>query len=294
MIFSLVDFPKERPVHLLWSGLLIAFIWQEYQTIKNQEPKIKGASWFVYILLGISAVGIFFVGKRAQSESACNQALHARSQQQYIAALKYLNQANNWTYELDPASTPLSWYIGEAHFLLNQHQQALEAFETAKQLHPYHLHTINNLGATYFMLNNLEQAQNYFKQVLEWAPHFPDANMNMGAISYNQGNIPEAVQYIGACVPINYQDPRFVQFLDAIIKSYANQLKENPNFQVIHPILSRLNRSKEWQGSIHQNAQKHKRSLKEQIHLDVLYVAKDENYIQESQSDSLLQILNNL
>lgn len=294
IIFSIVDFPKERPVHLLWSGLLMALIWQEYQKIALVKPKFNNSSGVLYIFLAIAVFGAFFVIMRIRSEAACKQALHARSQKQSFVTLQYLNQANNWTYRLDPASTPLSWYIGEAHFLMNEPQKALEAFEAAKQLHPYHIHTLNNLGATYFALNNLEEAKNYFQQVLDWAPHFPDANMNMAAISYNQGQIKEAVGYIGACVPMNYQDTRFIQFLDAITKAYVTKLKQNENLKKLSSPLDDLSQSKEWQQTIHKSAQKYNRILAEQIHLDLLYVAKEKKYIQASEKDALLQILNKL
>lgn len=294
IVFSTVDFPKERPAHLLWSGLLIALIWQEYQKILPIKPKLKNSTWILYILLGTTAFGSFFVTMRLRSELAGKQALQARSQQQYAAVLSHLDHANNWTYQLDPASTPLSWYVGEAHFLMNQPKEALEAFNNANKLHPYHIHTLNNLGATYFALNNLKEAQNYFQQVLDWAPHFPDANMNMGAISFNQGQTKEALKYIGACVPASYQDARFVQFLDVIIKSYATKLSQNKALENIKTPLEDLSNSKDWQQTIHKSAQQHNRSLIEQIHLDLLYVAKENKYIQASQKDVLLKILNKL
>jgi O-antigen ligase/Tfp pilus assembly protein PilF len=295
MIFSFVDFSKERPVHLLWSGLLIAYIWNHYQRLKGSKNGSLTQVVFVpYILTAVSIIGFFFVAKRWQSEMHCKNALVARNQQQYNTVLSEIELANNWTYRIDPASTPLIWYEGEAFYLMGQLPAALNSFLKAEELHPHHLHTLNNLGATYFGLNKLPEAKKYFEKVLGIAPHFPDANMNLGAIAYNEGRAAEAINYIGTCVPMEYQDTRFLQFLSAICKSYAEELAKHPRLEKLKNVIGELASSQEWQITIHEQAQQYNRSFAEQIHLDLLFLANQQGVIYNEEEENVLtSVLNN-
>lgn len=292
-LFGLVDFPKERPIHLLWSAWLIGSIAAYYYQYNTKEEK-DTLGKFAYALPLVAFLGLFFMGQRWSAEAHCKKVLEARSEKRYATVLTELEAGETWAYQLDPAATPLSWYRGEALYLQGQLQAALAAFQKSNTLHPYHLHTLNNLGATYFGLNQLEASKRYFNQVLTFAPHFPDANMNLAAIAFNEGKTLEAVQYIGACVPMNYEDARFVQFLTAISQRYAQYLNTLPELVPIQNFVQQFATKQEWQVHMHQEAQKQNRSFIEQIHLDLLYVAQEEKIINSTQSDSLTSILNKL
>ena len=294
-LFGLVDFPKERPIHLLWSAWLIGGIAAYYYQYSTKEEEKKDAlGKLAYALPIVAFLGLFFMGQRWSAEAHCKNVLEARAQKRYATVLTELGAGETWAYQLDPAATPLSWYRGEALYLQGQLQAALTAFQQSNTLHPYHLHTLNNLGATYFGLKQLEKSKRYFNQVLTFAPHFPDANMNLAAIAYNEGNTLEAVEYIGACIPMNYQDARFLQFLTAISQRYAKYLKTLPELTPIQSIVQQFAAQQEWQVHMHQEAQKQHRSFSEQVHLDLLYVAQEEKVISSTQFDSLTSILNKL
>ncbi|BDS10001.1 O-antigen ligase family protein [Aureispira anguillae] len=293
-VFSLVDFPKERPVHLLWTGILMAYSWHYHQLFiaKEKGDRISAAN-LVYFIPLIAAFGLFFMGQRWQAETHCKKALTARSQKQYHGVLTELALADHWSYRLDPAATPISWYKGEAFYFQRRLPEALEAFKQSNALHPYHLHTLNNLGATYFELNQLSDAQKYFKQVLEFAPHFPDVNMNMAAMSYNEGKTLEALTYLGNCIPGDYKEQRFLQFLTTICKRYAEDLLKIPALEPLHQLIRDFSTKQEWQITIHQQAQEYHRTLSEQIHLDLLFVAQEQQKISAEQTDYFTSILNN-
>lgn len=294
MLFSIVDFPKERPVHLLWTALLAAFIWTYRQQFGlHASRRILPSKGITYAIPIIALLGLGFMLQRWQAEWHCKKALTARGQKQYHSVLAELDLCNHWTYRLDPTATPLNWYKGEALYIQKRFPEALEAFEKAHQLHPYHIHTLNNLGATYFGLNQLEKAKHYFEQVLLLAPQFPDANMNMAAMTYNQGHVLEAVEYIGNCQPKDYKDQRFTQFLMAISKSYAEQLLKKEQLAPIHHLIQKFANEGEWQLTMHQQAKKYNRRLHEQIHLDLLFVAEEQQIISSDQSNFLTSILNN-
>lgn len=298
MLFSLVDFPKERPIHLLWSGLIIAFIsasyYQLYATKKEEKKERPIVGKVAYVLPVIAFLGTFFVGQRWQAERQLKIALNARSQQQYLTVLASLENVNTSIYELDPSSTPVDCYRGEAFYLQNRLPEALKAYQAAHKVHPYHLHTLNNLATTYFGLQDLPNARKYFEQVLNFAPHFPGANMNMAALAYNEKNMEQAIDYIGSCVPANYQEVQFLQFLKAISQGYANVLSKKEGVESLQVFIQQFGKDEKWQIRIHQQAHQYSRTYKQQIHLDLLFVAKEQQAITAAQSKALTPILNKL
>lgn len=298
LLFSLFDFPKERPIHLLWSGFIIAFINHSYWQLSKEEERTTKQQlrigYIAYIFPLIALGGLFFVGQRWQAERALKVALNARSQQQYLSVLTGLENVPIGFYELDPSATPIDCYRGEALYLQNRFPEALAAYQAAHKIHPYHIHTLNNLATTYFGLQNVEAAKEYFEQVLHFAPHFPGANMNMAAVTYNQKDIISAVDYIGNCVPKTYEDAQFLQFLNAISIAYANLLKENKDLEPLYSFIDEFGKEKEWQIRMHQQAHQYNRTYKQQIHLDLLFVAKEQQAITEATSKVLTPILNKL
>ena len=296
MLFSLFDFPKERPIHLLWSGFIIAFITNTYLGLaSNKPPSKKNTSLInilVYIFPTIAVVGTFFATTRWQAEYHLKQALEARTQQRYVRVLACLKNINTNVYELDPSATPIDCYKGEALYLQKRLEDALSAYQAAHTLHPYHIHTLNNLATTHFGLQNIALAQQYFEQVLHFAPHFPGANMNMAAVAYNQKKIEQALTYIGNCIPLSYEDPQFLQFLTAISEAYATLLSNKEDLKALHPFLQQFAKNQEWQTNLHKKAHEQGKTYKEQIHLDLLFVAQEQKVITEKDIKKLVPQLN--
>ncbi|WMX16939.1 O-antigen ligase family protein [Aureispira sp. CCB-E] len=296
MLFSLFDFPKERPIHLLWSGVIIAYIISTYQQLysnqNNKKKSFQSIGSIAYVLPLLAVLGVAFSAKRWQFERQLKVALGARSQQQYLNVLATLESINPWVYELDPSATPIDCYRGEALYLQKRFPEALVAYQNANAVHPYHIHTLNNLATTYFGLQDIEASKKHFEQVLHFAPHFPDANMNMAAIAYNQKEIQKAIKYIGNCVPKNYQDSQFLQFLKAISASYASFLAEKEALQSLVPFIQQFGKDEKWQIRMHEQAHQYNRTYEQQIHLDLLFVAKEQQAITEEESNRLTPILN--
>lgn len=292
MLFSLFDFPKERPIHLLWSGFIIAFITNTYLALSSEKPPSKTnaslLNFLVYVFPTIAVAGTFFAATRWQAEYHLKQALEARAQQRYVRVLACLKHINTNVYELDPSATPIDCYKGEALYLQNRLPDALSAYQAAHTLHPYHIHTLNNLATTHFGLQNIALAQQYFEQVLHFAPHFPGANMNMAAVAYNQKEIEQALTYIGNCIPRSYEDPQFLQFLTAISEAYATLLINKEDLKTLHPFLQQFAKKQEWQVNLHKKAQQQNETYKHQITLDLLFVAKQQKAITEEDTKRLV------
>ena len=118
---------------------------------------------------------------------------------------------------VDPMSTPLKWYRGEANFLMNNIPQALEDFKQAYKAHPYHIHVLNNLGSCYEIGGDHDKAVFYYKKALKIFPEFEEALINLGATYYNSGRYEEAYETLSRC-DTNTQNPRLRQYLDIVKK----------------------------------------------------------------------------
>lgn len=287
VVFSFFDFPKERAIHLLWSGLLVAVAYSYY----DKEKKDNGLRYLAYVIPILTLGGTFFVAQRWQAEQQLQQVLQARSQQLYASVLTGLEDINTSIYELDPAATPINCYKGEVLYLQNRLPEALAAYQAAHQVHPYHLHSLNNLATTHFGLNNSTLAQKYFEQVLQIAPHFPDANRNMAAIAYNQQDIQKALYYIGNGRPRSYEDAQFLQFLQVISAAYCNLLLEQEQLQALHPYIKQFSQTPTWQVQVQEKALKNQKRYDQQIHLDLLYIAQEEQAITAEEANLLHSFL---
>lgn len=122
---------------------------------------------------------------------------------------------------LDPMSTPLKWYSGEANFLMNNIPQALEDFKSAYKSHPYHIHVFNNLATCYEMSGDHDKAITHYNAALQIYPIFEDALVNLGAAYYNAGRYIEAHQTLLKCKKKNKRAKQYLEAVEIKIKKMA-------------------------------------------------------------------------
>jgi len=147
------------------------------------------------------------------AEICTKRALAARKAKAWPAVINEIDKGYSPFATIDPMSTPLKWYRGEANFLMNNIPQALEDFKQAYKAHPHHIHVLNNLGTCYEMGGEHEKAVFYYKKALEMFPYFEDALINLGAAYYNTGRYKEAYETLLRCNP-DTQDSRLKQYLE--------------------------------------------------------------------------------
>lgn len=151
---------------------------------------------------------------RLNAEIHTRKALAARKAQNFPAVIAQIDKAYSKFATLDPTSTPLHWYKGEANFLLNNHPQALADFKNAYRAHPNHIHVLNNLATSHEIAKDHENAIRYYRRAIEISPKFEEALINLGATYYNSSRYEQAYQTLQRCDP-NSKDPRVKQYLKA-------------------------------------------------------------------------------
>jgi tetratricopeptide (TPR) repeat protein len=88
---------------------------------------------------------------------------------------------------MDPTSTPLPWYRGIANFSLGNIEEAFEDFKRAYEIHPNHIHVLNNLGTCHELLGRHNDAIRCYHEVLNISPEFQPTLANLTAVYHNLG-----------------------------------------------------------------------------------------------------------
>jgi O-antigen ligase len=219
MVDAFFCFPKERIFHSMFLMLMMAVIVSIYHQSFSHKKNVP--SPFIFALITPSLALLLFaiaVGYiRLNAEIYTKRAYAARAAQNWPAVISEIDKGYSVFATLDPMSTPLQWYRGEADFLMNNVPQALEDYEKAYKAHPYHIHVLNNLATCYEMQGNHNEAIKYYNKALKLYPQFEQALINLGATYYNSGRYKEAYETLLRCNP-NTKDARLKEYLKFVRK----------------------------------------------------------------------------
>lgn len=214
MVDAFFCFPKERIFHSMFLMLMMAVIVSTYHHSLGRRKTVPRSFMFalaipsLFLLLFAIAVGYI----RLNAEIYTKRAYAARAAQNWPAVISEINRGYSAFAALDPMSTPLLWYRGEANFLMNNVSQALEDYKEAYKAHPFHIHVLNNLATCYEMQDNHYQAIEYYSKALKIHPQFEETLINLGATYYNAGRYEDAYETLSRCDP-NTKDPRLEKYL---------------------------------------------------------------------------------
>jgi O-antigen ligase len=217
MVISCFSFPKERIFHSMFLLLMMAVITSIYHQTFVSKSNVSHP--FILTMVIPSLLILFFViingYIRLNAEVHTRRALAARKAGNWPMVISEIDKGYSAFATLDPMSTPLKWYRGEANFLLNNVSEALEDFKKAYKAHPYHIHVLNNLATCYELKGDHNQAIYYYKKALEIFPQFEDALINLGATYCNNGRYQEAYKTLLQCDQ-NMQNPKLERYLKAV------------------------------------------------------------------------------
>lgn len=214
MVISFFSFPKERIFHSIFLMLIMAIIVSIYHQSSGHKENVPRPLMFALIIpslcLLLFAITVGYI--RLNAEIHTKRAFTARTNQNWPAVISEIDKGYSVFATLDPMSTPLKWYRGEANFLLNNVSQALEDYKKAYNAHPYHIHVLNNFATCYELQGNHNEATKYYRKALRIYPQFEESLINLGATYYNSGRYKEAYETLLRCNP-NTKDPRLEKYL---------------------------------------------------------------------------------
>jgi O-antigen ligase len=194
MVTSFFSFPKERILHNIIFMLNLACIVSTYHRSFPKKYKFNRQQILIINCLTLIALSFcMIVGFIClDSETHVKKALTARQEKDWQTVIAEIDKAESSFYQIDPVSVPLAWYRGVANQLMGQLGKALDDFKRAYQIHPNHIHVLNNLGTGYAQTGDYENAASYYKKALEVWPEFAAARINLGIIYFHLGDFAEA------------------------------------------------------------------------------------------------------
>ena len=223
MTISIFSYPKERIAHIVYLILMIASVSSIYHRlfpINKKENRIAILSLLISSFL-LLLVAVLVGCGRLKGEIHTKRALAARRAHNCEAVISEVNKAESYFYNMDPMSTPIFWYRGVANFSLNRMDEAFVDFKRSYELHPYHIHVLNNLATCYEMKGDHQSAIDYYNNALLISPKFEEALINLSAVYYNITQYEKAYKTIIRCDK-NSINPRVSLYLNAI----RDKLKE--------------------------------------------------------------------
>ena len=190
-INALFDFPNSRIEHVVWTGILMAIL---FQIITHDKQKNLGKGWNVFFLL-LSIMLIIIGGFRLKGERNTFEMQQALKANEWKTVERRCHQAISVFYSIDPVGLPLHWYLGKAEKKMGN-PQAIESFRKAYYYAPYCKENLNDLGlATYYTAHDLDKAEFYLKEAIRISPNYIYPYFNLAYI-YLSENEPQKAKVV--------------------------------------------------------------------------------------------------
>ncbi len=194
LILSMIDFPRERPEFLIMFGLYLSMT-SLYYDPKARDLLRVGKGYFIFLML-INLLGVVVGIMRYQAEVSCVKMLQAQVKGNWPTLLTSSIGAKNVFNNLTPAAVPVDFYRGLALYNMGDQANALDAFLSAHTDHPYHFHTINNIGTIRVESGHFKDALPFFDEAIRINPRFEDALFNKAYCLSQLGQITEALTIV--------------------------------------------------------------------------------------------------
>ena len=190
-INALFDFPNSRIEHVVWTGILMAIL---FQIITHDKQKNLGKGWNVFFLL-LSIMLIIIGGFRLKGERNTFEMQQALKANEWKTVERRCHQAISVFYSIDPVGLPLHWYLGKAEKKMGN-PQAIESFRKVYYYAPYCKENLNDLGlATYYTAHDLDKAEFYLKEAIRISPNYIYPYFNLAYI-YLSENEPQKAKVV--------------------------------------------------------------------------------------------------
>jgi len=133
-----------------------------------------------------------FALERYRAEVHLRRALEARAVRDWPLMVTHLDRINQRFYVMDPSSAPVTWYRGVALFEMGDQAAALADFRRALEVHPNHVHVLNNIATCQTLQGEQDDAIRMYQRAIAIAPRFEEARVNLGFLLHSLGRDAEA------------------------------------------------------------------------------------------------------
>jgi len=271
IIIASLAFPRERMEHFSLLAILMAVTSVCYARefrIKQASQRVHLIAFILTFLLTISALWIG--SQRLKGDYHAQQIRRYRIGNHWQHILNESQKLPQAYYPINPVSTPIKFYEGEALFNLQKRPEAHAAFLEAMHYNPYHAHLLNNLGTSHGLMGKLDTAAAYYIKSVIIAPNFEESHLNLAVIRISQKRYKEAYQNLRFISKDN-QDPRYqkylLQSLKYLIEDYANNVKDI----TLNKGILRIAADPKWALDVHYKSIENRTPFPKQLLLDAIY-----------------------
>lgn len=206
------DFPHERPELQVWM-----LVWLGYGYAKAGMPgrfSVPGLA-----LPGLALLSLGLGLPRLSGEMKIKPLRQATARGNAGGALLAYRLANHpHLLTVDPTTVPLAWHAGVAVFYAGQYGQALELFQEARRVAPYHFLTYNSLGSSYAKLGQIDSAKLYFRKAIAISPNWDEPRINLMAVTFNELDGLDSAFAMLRRMPKTIYDQRFERYEGVVFR----------------------------------------------------------------------------
>ena len=226
IVFSVFSFPKERISHniLLFTswGIFLNFLNKNGSKNYQKIIHIKAGYYStLVILILLLIIGVL----RMNGEIHTQKAILAKKESKFQKCIHEIAKAESFCYQIDETSTPLKWYSGLSYFNLKNYEKAIEQFESAIRVNPYHIYSLSDYASSLAKTNQDEKAILFYNKAIAIAPNFLDPKLNLCALYFKEGKYSEAFEILKT-TDVETNSERYKKTVTVIIqKIIENELK---------------------------------------------------------------------
>lgn len=192
---SIFDFPSFRVEHMVWKGVVVAFLLYYISQDDGQHSLRLGVNSSLLCLTAAMAI-LGLVRLNGERNTYYMQA--CLKSNDWRGVEKYGGKAVSSCYSIDPLGIPIDWYVGKAQGMMGN-PVSLKSFRKAFDEAPFCKENLNDLGlGEYFIKNNVEKAFFYLKEAVRISPNFLNPYFNLAMICIKENRISEAKEIMEA------------------------------------------------------------------------------------------------
>jgi len=270
---SFFSFPRERIEHQLLFTIILAFsVFDKKNNSANRQWRISKPSIILIIItilwVPLIAHSMLILQSDINIKKAYKYRMH-NDNTQFV----FFEKAKNRFYNIDPNGTPIDWYLSYQYSSLGNLQMADKYLNLSIILHPYHKHSLNDLGTILAISGKNKQAEKMYLQALDIAPDFIDANVNMAILKVQNAHYKEAWHYLSQCDTINYHN-YYRAALSEVSLQIGTELYNNiePSDSLFASTVNRILQNPQWVWQCHKHAIDNNNSLMQQYVIEAVYV----------------------
>ncbi len=189
---SFFSFPYERIEVQTLLFLMIASAVALYHVQSPKKALNLPVRWVLMSVLAVFGFGFYYGYQVLKAEINSHIATSMIPAEEWGTMVYYAGKARTPLRSLDPNGYPPEYFMGMGFAGLDEHWEALQAFEHAREHAPNNVWVLNRLGKTYHHFDRIEEARLCFEQILDIIPQQPGVRFELGGIYYRLGEYQKA------------------------------------------------------------------------------------------------------